>query len=427
VHWELRGENSLTPLGGGGITARPSRHRLSRTISASQEMKFLRNETFAATIFCALCVIAVASRAAEKNQDRVRSIVDNAIRALMVKDHIPGMAVGIAIAGTPRVFNYGLASREPRKPVTDDTLFELGSVSKTFTATLASWAEINNQLSLSEKVGKYFPSLQNSPFGNVSLLNLGTHTPGGLPLQVPEEVRNEDQLLRYFKDWRPAYAPGTYRTYNNPGIGTLGVITAKSMGQDFTALIEQRLLPALGMTSSFINVPASRMADYAQGYTQEGKAVRMSVGVLSSEAYGIKSTAVDMIRYVQASMNLLKVDGELQRAIENTHKGYFKAGVMTQDLIWEQYPYPVELNTLQEGNSPEMIFDPSPVTAIRPPQTPQDNVWINKTGSTNGFGAYVAFVPAKRLGIVILANTSFPIEDRVTVAYTLLRSLADIR
>jgi len=390
-------------------------------------MKFLSKMPYAATIFCVLCVVSVASRAADKNQDRMRNIVDSATRAVMVKDNIPGMAVGITIADNTRVFNYGLASRKPRKPVTDDTLIELGSVSKTFTATLASWAEINNQLSLSEKVGKYLPSLQNSQFGNVSLLNLGTHTPGGLPLQVPNGIRSEDQLLQYFKDWRPAYAPGTYRTYNNPGIGTLGVITAESMGQDFTVLMEQRLLPALGMTSTFINVPASRMANYAQGYTKEDKAVRMSAGVLSSEAYGIKSTAADMIRYVQANMNLVKVDGKLQRAIANTHKGYFKAGVMTQDLIWEQYSYPVELKTLLAGNSPEMIFDPSPVTEIRRPQTPQGNVWLNKTGSTNGFGAYVAFVPAKHLGIVILANTSFPIEDRVTVAYKLLRSLVDIR
>lgn len=203
-------------------------------------------------------------------------------------------------------------------------------------------------------------------------------------MQVPDSVQNEEQLLQYFKEWRPTYAPGTYRTYNNPGIGTLGVITAKSMGQDFAVLMEQRLLPALGMKSSFINVPASRMTDYALGYTKEGQAVRMSAGVLSAEAYGIKSTATDMIRYIQANMHLVKVEGKLQRAIANTHTGYFKAGVMTQDLIWEQYPYPVELKTLLEGNSPEMIFDPHPVTQIRPPQTPQGNVWVNKTGSTNG-------------------------------------------
>lgn len=96
---------------------------------------------------------------------------------------------------------------------------------------------------------------------------------------------------------------------------------------------------------------------------------------------------------------------------------------MTQDLIWEQYAYPVELKTLTEGNSPSMIFNATPVSAIRPAQIPQDNVWLNKTGSTNGFGAYVAFIPAKRLGIVILANKNFPIEDRVAVAYTILTIL----
>jgi beta-lactamase class C len=259
----------------------------------------------------------------------------------------------------------------------------------------------------------------------VSLLNLGTHTPGGIPLQVPDNIRNDDQLMQYFKEWRPTYAPGTYRTYANPSIGTLGLIAAKSMGNDFTALMEQRLLPALGLKSSFINIPADRMTDYAQGYTNKDTPIRMADGELAAEAYGIRSTATDMIRYVEANMKLVKLDGKLQRAITDTHTGYFKAGPMTQDLIWEQYPYPVELPTLLEGNSPAMIFDATPVTEIKPPQMPQENVWINKTGSTNGFGAYVAFVPAKRLGIVILANRSFPIEDRVTVAYKILMSLAD--
>ena len=56
---------------------------------------------------------------------------------------------------------------------------------------------------------------------------------------MPDNIRNDDQLMQYFKDWRPTYAPGTYRTYANPGIGTLGLITAKSMGQDFAALMER--------------------------------------------------------------------------------------------------------------------------------------------------------------------------------------------
>jgi beta-lactamase class C len=341
----------------------------------------------------------------------------------MAKDTVPGMAVGIVASGQPRIFNYGVASREARKPVTNDTLFELGSVTKTFTATLASWAQLDHRLSLSDPVGQYLPSLDGSQFGRVSLLNLGTHTPGGLPLQVPHSIQNEDQLMQYFKAWRPTYAPGTYRTYANPGIGTLGVITAKSMGQDFTVLMEKRLFHTLGMKSSFINIPATRMPDYAQGYTKDGTAVRMSAGVLSSQAYGVKSTAADMLLFVQANMGMLRIDEELQHAITDTHTGYFKAGAMTQDLIWEQYAYPVELKTLIEGNSPAMIFNATPVSEIKPPRAPQENVWMNKTGSTNGFGAYVAFVPVKRSGIVILANKSLPIEDSVTVAYRILAAL----
>jgi beta-lactamase class C len=200
----------------------------------------------------------------------------------------------------------------------------------------------------------------------------------------------------------------------------LGLITAKSMGQGFTALMEQRLFPALGMKSSYVDVPEAKMADYAQGYTEEGAPIRMTVGVLSAETGGIKSTAADMIRFVEANMNLIKLDEKLQRAITDTHTGYFKAGVMTQDLIWEQYPYPVDLKTLLEGNSPAMIFDAMPVTEITPPEEPRKDVLLNKTGSTNGFGAYVAFIPEKLLGVIILANKNYPIDDRVTTAHQIL-------
>jgi beta-lactamase class C len=377
----------------------------------------------AATIVCATNATAAGNNAGNK-QDSVRSTVDDAIRPMMAKDNIPGVAVAVAVAGRVYVFNYGVASTKTRQPVTSDTLFEIGSVTKTFTATLASWAQVENRLSLSDNTAKYLPALQGTPFGNVTLLNLGTHTPGGLPLQVPVNVTNDNQLMQYLKQWHPTYAPGTYRTYSTPGIGMLGFITAKSMGQDFSVLMEQQLFPDLGMKSTFIQVPAAKMSDYAQGYTDEGAPIRMSTGMLWSEAYGVRTTAADLIRFVEANMSLIKINGTLARAIAQTHTGYFMAGPMTQDLVWEQYPYPVALKSLLEGNSPAMIFKATPVSAIKPPEPPNDATWINKTGSTNGFGAYVAFVPEKRLGIVILANKSFPIEDRVTAAYSILTSLA---
>ena len=353
----------------------------------------------------------------------IRDVVNRVIPTLMANDDIPGVAVGITFAGSEYFFEYGLASKKPNRPVTRDTLFEIGSITKTFTATLASWAQVEHRLALSDETAKYLPFLHGSSFGRVSLIDLGTHTPGGLPLQVPAGITTEAQLLDWLKKWRPAYPPGTYRTYSNIGIGMLGLITAKSMDRDFSALVEQQLFPALGMTSSFLTVPTSKMADYAEGYAQDGGPVRMSPGVLWPPAYGVKSTAADLIRFVEANMGLLELDGTLQRAITQSHMGYFRAGPMIQDLIWEQYPYPVSLEALLEGNSPHMIFDATPVTRIKPPEEPRGRVWINKTGSTNGFGAYVAFVPEKRLGIVILANRSYPIADRVTAAYRILTSL----
>lgn len=375
-------------------------------------------------IFLALFATTVPGHAAARTPDEIRHAVDSAIQPLMAKYRIPGMAIGIVADGQPYLFDYGVASAKTGKPVTRDTLFELGSVSKTFTATLASLAQANGFLALPDSTSKYLPSLQGTPYGNVSLLELGTHTPGGMPLQVPDDVHDNAQLMAYFKAWKPTYPPGTVRTYANPSIGTLGLVTAKSMGADFKTLMRQRVFSALGMTRSYYDVPQARMADYAQGYTKDGKPIRVAPGVLDAEAYGVKTTAADMMRFVQANMNLVKVDGTLQRAITDTHTGYFKAGAITQDLIWEQYAYPVGLQTLLDGNSSAMALQATPATRINPPMAPRQDAWINKTGSTNGFGAYVAFIPQKRLGIVILANKNYPIDDRVKAAYEIFTSLA---
>lgn len=67
-----------------------------------------------------------------------------------------------------------------------------------------------------------------------------------------------------------------------------------------------------------------------------------------------------MIHFVEANMGIITLNMGLQRATTDTHTGYFKAGAMTQDLIWEQYGYPVELKTLLEGNSYGMILEAMP-------------------------------------------------------------------
>lgn len=374
------------------------------------------------SILFAACAPVAIGHAADKPATAVRAVVDAAIRPVMEKYNIPGMAIAVTLKGKPYLFDYGVSSKQTGKPVTADTLFEIGSISKTFVATLATYAQASGQLSLSDKTSKYLPSMRNTAFGNVSLMNLGTHTAGGFPLQVPAEVKNDDQLMTYLQNWKPSYEAGTQRTYANPSIGMLGFITAKAMDRSFTALMEGQLFPALGLKNTYINVPEAKLADYAQGYSRKDEPSRVTTAVLSAEAYGVKTTSTDLIRFLEANMKMAKLEGKLQRAIADTHTSYFKAGSMTQDLIWEQYSYPADLKTLLQGNSSDMLKT-MPVTALTPPQVARDDVFINKTGSTNGFGGYVAFVPEKQFGIVILANKNYPNEDRVRMAYQILTRL----
>lgn len=214
------------------------------------------------------------------------------------------------------------------------------------------------------------------------------------------------------------------RTYANPSIGALGWITAKSLGQNFSTAMTQAIFQPLGLTNTYLSVPAQKMSSYAWGYNKDKKPVRVNPGMLDSEAYGIKTTASDLSTFLKANMGMLPLDSMLQAALNNTRKRYFSVGQMTQGLIWEEYAMPVDLPTLQEGNAPKLILNPTPVSVKTPAATPDSNVWVNKTGATNGFGAYVAFVPEERFGVVLLANKNYPNAERVEIAHKIYSNLA---
>lgn len=353
----------------------------------------------------------------------VKAVVDAAIQPVMQENAIPGMAVAVTLNGEQFYFNYGVASKESGQPVTDDTIFEIGSVSKTFTATLVTYAQEIKALSLSDHASQYLPSLRGSSFDRISLLDLGTYTAGGLPLQFPDNVDSHERMIAYYNTWQPSYAVGTHRLYSNPSIGLLGFLTAKSMGEPFDDLMEKKLFPMLGLRHSYIHVPQEQMSHYAYGYNKENKPIRVGPGILDAEAYGVKSSSSDMIHFVEANMQAAGLDEPLQRAIAATHKGYYQVGDMTQGLGWELYPYPIELDRLLAGNSSKMIREANEATRLNPARPPQNNVLINKTGSTSGFGTYVAFVPAKGIGIVMLANKNYPIPSRVKAAHEVLAAL----
>ncbi|MND40360.1 Beta-lactamase [compost metagenome] len=353
----------------------------------------------------------------------VASTVNAAVRPLMQQHAIPGMAVAISVKGKQHYLNYGVASIQTGQAVNADTLFEIGSVSKTFTATLAGFAQASGKLSLSDPASKHWPALAKTPFDGITLLNLGTYSAGGLPLQFPDQVKDQDDMLRYYAHWKPAYAPGTQRLYSNPSLGLFGYLAARSMGTPFTELMQQQLLPQLGLQHTYLQVPATQMDRYAQGYNKDNQPLRVGPGALDAEAYGVKTSAADLLHYLDVNMQPQRLSAPLQRAIATTQTGYYRVGAMTQGLGWEMYDYPISLDQLLAGNSSSMTLEPHPTTWLKPAQPLHANTLLNKTGSTNGFGAYVLFVPSRQIGIVLLANKNYPNTERVKVAHAILTAL----
>jgi beta-lactamase class C len=369
----------------------------------------------------AACCMPLASRAADDSA-RLRLIVDKAIRPVMAEHDVPGMAVAVTVGGKAYFFNYGLASVQDKTPVSETTLFELGSISKTLTATLASYAQASGKLSLDAHPSAYMAQLKDSPIDKASVLNLGTYTAGGLPLQFPDEVKDQ-QMASYFQQWQAQAAPGTQRRYSNPSLGLFGHLTALALGGDFADAMQQ-LFGQLGLGDSYLRVPDSAMARHAWGYDEDNKARRMDPGVLATQAYGVHSSSADMIRFMQVNIAPQQLERTVRRAVEGTHVGYFEVGPMVQGLGWEQYPWPLSLKTLQSGNSRTMIREANPARRIKLPKAPGAPTLFNKTGSTGGFGNYVAFVPAKKIAVVILANKNYPIPARVQAGHTILEQLA---
>lgn len=360
--------------------------------------------------------------AKDLTEQQVKAVIDQQFKPLLAQYNIPGLAVAVTLNGQHYFVNYGVASKQSLQPVRNDTLFELGSVSKTFNATLAGYAQAQGKLSFSDHPAKYFPELNNTAVNRATILNLGTYTAGGFPLQFPVEVVTQQDMVKYFQKWQPKTKISVARQYSNPSIGLMGYVAALAMKKPYSELIEKTLFPELGLKQSFIHVPESQMKNYAWGYKND-QAMRVSAGMFDAEAYGVKSSSADILKFIDAQLNPQQLKQPMRKTIENTHVGYFKVGAMTQGLGWEQYTYPVSLATLLQGNSSKMALESHTVTPIKQPKLASAATLFNKTGATNGFGAYVAFIPQQKIGIVMLANTNFPNEARITASYQTIQQL----
>ncbi|HAV4520090.1 TPA: ADC family extended-spectrum class C beta-lactamase [Acinetobacter baumannii] len=354
-----------------------------------------------------------------KDQE-IKKLVDQNFKPLLEKYDVPGMAVGVIQNNKKYEMYYGLQSVQDKKAVNSSTIFELGSVSKLFTATAGGYAKNKGKISFDDTPGKYWKELKNTPIDQVNLLQLATYTSGNLALQFPDEVQTDQQVLTFFKDWQPKNPIGEYRQYSNPSIGLFGKVVALSMNKPFDQVLEKTIFPALGLKHSYVNVPKTQMQNYAFGYNQENQPIRVNPGPLDAPAYGVKSTLPDMLSFIHANLNPQKYPADIQRAINETHQGFYQVNTMYQALGWEEFSYPATLQTLLDSNSEQIVMKPNKVTAIS--KEPSVKMY-HKTGSTNGFGTYVVFIPKENIGLVMLTNKRIPNEERIKAAYAVLDAI----
>lgn len=349
----------------------------------------------------------------------LKTAVSQQVSQLMQQQQIPGMAVAVLWQGKTFYYSFGKADLAANKAVTPDTLFELGSISKTFAGVIGAMALERGEIKLTGPVAQHWPALTAKQWQPINMQHLATYTAGGLPLFMPDNVIDKASLLSYYQQWQPEYAPGTQRVYANSSIGLFAHLAVAAGGKGYAEVFQQ-MTNTLKMPSTYLQVPAAAQAQYAWGY-KEGKPVRIGTGVLLDEAGGAKASVRDIATWLQVNLKPEQVkDPVLQAGIARAQQRYAKAGQMYQGLGWEMLDYPVQLSGLTAMTDPDFVAG-SAATMLAPPTVA--NSWVHKTGATGGFGAYAAFIPSRQVGIVLLTNKRYPNAERVKLAYQVLENL----
>ena len=285
--------------------------------------------------------------------------------------------------------------------MTPETLFEIGSVSKTFTATLAGYALTQDKMRLDDRASQHWPALQGSPLRRHPACSTSRPIPPAACRAVPRSVQKDQAQIRdYYRQWQPTYAPGSQRLYSNPSIGLFRLSRRAQLGQPFERLMEQQVFPALGLEQTHLDVPEAALAQYARGYGKDDRPLRVGPGPLDA-GYGVKTSAADLLRFVDANLHPERT-GQALGAGARCHPSRLLQGRRHDPRAWAGKPTTGRLpEAPAAGNSTPMALQPHRIARLPAPQALEGQRLLNKTGSTNGFGAYVAFVPGRDLGLVI--------------------------
>jgi CubicO group peptidase (beta-lactamase class C family) len=271
-----------------------------------------------------------------------------------------------------------------------DTLFEIGSISKTFTTLVLADMVIKGEVQLDDPVNKYLPvsaTLPSNKSMQITLRHLATHT-SGLPKMpsnfTPANPNNPyadytvEDFYHFLTNFTFTREAGVKTEYSNVGVGLLGHVLTLISGQDYESLIRARILDPLEMNSTVIKFSLSDLEKAATGHdSYRAPTGYWDIPTLAG-AGAIRSTARDMMKYLKLQMGLIQ--SNLNEAVALTHQ--FNTdfmGNMKVGLAWIKVPS-------------------------------SNGYFIMHSGGTGGFASFIGFNPSTNKGIVVLSNSSNSVE-----------------
>jgi CubicO group peptidase (beta-lactamase class C family) len=330
----------------------------------------------------------------------IRKVLAERVEALAAHEPVLGIVVGVVGPEGRRVVAYGHPGQGHSRPLDGETAFEIGSVTKVFTALLLAEMVESGDVALTDPVAKHLPAAR-IPRRNgrsITLADLATHTsalpfmPDALPdFSAPAATKyGAAQLYEFLARYELPCEIGTRWEYSNIGYWLLGEALAARAGTDFESLLRRRVLAPLGLHGTAVTPGPGLKATLAAGHN----AVLQPVPSLSTvpvlggmpAAGGLVSTARDMSAFLAATMGY---EGSpcaaAMSALLSTRRPTAQPGV-EQALGW----------TVVGGDDPLIIHD----------------------GGTLGFASSLAWDPKRRIGVVVLSNHVADVGD---IARHLLR------
>lgn len=235
--------------------------------------------------------------------------VDDYLRAEMEKRHIPGLSVAVVKAGKiVKKRGYGLANIEFAVPATEHTLYQLASVTKSFTGVATMLLVEEGKLTLQDKLGNLLADMPSS-WQNITLYQLLTHTSGlpdcvGLPPNSPDRDDTCSEILSKLARLPVISAPGEQWAYIQTDYLLLGLIIAKQSGKSFPDFLQERVLTPIGISDARFGDAGFVIQNRAIGYERDEEGVlRMRTYRYPEWVYtaaGLNASVLSMAKWAQA-------------------------------------------------------------------------------------------------------------------------------